>query len=133
VFSPSQLAAAVRKSDKSAGKGAFAKGDALMQDLSDRAQSVMGSNVGNSGTADRALAAYVASNALNPLAWPKLLGQGAGAGLLTIPYMPGVRQGINWALAGRQGPGAKAASDALLTLSPALGAALAPSGYGLLQ
>jgi hypothetical protein len=52
-FTPAQLAASVRALDKSKDKGASAKGQALMQDLSDAARSVVGSKVPDSGTAGR--------------------------------------------------------------------------------
>lgn len=55
VFSAPQLSSAVRAGDKSVGKGAYAKGKALMQDLSDPANLVLPPNVPNSGTADRLL------------------------------------------------------------------------------
>ena len=53
VFSPAQLAMAVRAADKSAGKGASAKGAALMQDLAEQGTNVLGSKVADSGTAGR--------------------------------------------------------------------------------
>lgn len=53
VFSPAQLDAAVRQSDSSVRKKAVAGGNALMQDLSANARSVLPSSVPNSGTADR--------------------------------------------------------------------------------
>lgn len=60
VFTPAQLTSAVRKGDKSVRHGAFAKGDALMQDLADSGKGVMGSTVNNSGTTDRMLLAGLA-------------------------------------------------------------------------
>jgi len=54
VFSPAQLAAAVRGADKSAGKGAFARGQALLQDLAGPAKAVMSRSVNDSGTPERA-------------------------------------------------------------------------------
>lgn len=55
IFSPEALQSAVRSMDKSRNKGAFSSGDALMQDLSDPAVSVLGRSVADSGTAGRAL------------------------------------------------------------------------------
>lgn len=57
VFSPQQLQAAVRGQDPSMRHRAFARGDALMQDLSDAARSVLPSNVPDSGTPLRAMTA----------------------------------------------------------------------------
>lgn len=69
VFTPNQLMSSVRAADKSVGKGAFARGDALMQDLAEAGKSVLGNKVPNSGTADRLLptAGLAMSGALNPL------------------------------------------------------------------
>jgi hypothetical protein len=53
VFSAEQLSGAVRALDRSSNKGSYAKGSALMQDLSDAGRSVLGNTVPNSGTADR--------------------------------------------------------------------------------
>lgn len=56
AFTAAQLQNAVKALDKSKDKGRFARGDALLQDLSDPAKTVLGSKVPNSGTADRMLA-----------------------------------------------------------------------------
>jgi hypothetical protein len=53
VFTAEQLSSAVRALDRSSNKGSYAKGSALMQDLSDAGRSVLGNTVPNSGTADR--------------------------------------------------------------------------------
>lgn len=57
VFSASQLQSAVKASDPSRNKGAFARGEALMQDLSDPAARVLGNSVPDSGTPGRLLTA----------------------------------------------------------------------------
>jgi len=53
TFSPAQLESAVRQADKSKGKSQFARGQALMQDLSSSGYDVLGSKVPDSGTAGR--------------------------------------------------------------------------------
>ena len=50
VFSAGHLQGAIRGLDKSFNKRGFAKGDAILQDLSDPAQSVLGTAVPDSGT-----------------------------------------------------------------------------------
>lgn len=55
MFSPAQLQAAVKRSDPSKAKSAFARGEALLQDLSEPAYNVLGSKVPDSGTPFRAL------------------------------------------------------------------------------
>lgn len=55
VFSPAQLGNAIRGMDGSLRKGAVARGDALMQDLSTAGREVLGDTLPNSGTADRLL------------------------------------------------------------------------------
>jgi len=57
VFTAPQLSSAVRAEDTSVRKRAFARGDALMQDLSDTARQVLGDTVPDSGTTGRALLA----------------------------------------------------------------------------
>lgn len=53
ALTPAQLQTAVRSNNKTVGKGGFAKGQALMQDLSDPAFAVLGNKVPDSGTASR--------------------------------------------------------------------------------
>ena len=109
-FSPAQLAAAVRASDKSVGKGNYAKGKALMQDLTDAGKNVLMQKYPDSGTIGRALvplsllgagggASYLTDNPL-PL---------AAAAMLTGPYLPGGRQATAAMLAKRPESAAKAA------------------------
>lgn len=85
VFTPAQLAQAVRSLDKSAGKGASATGSALMQDLAEQGTNVLGSKVPDSGTAGRLLttgglgAAAGATGTIIPAA--------AGLGVASLPYL----------------------------------------------
>lgn len=65
--SPAQLGQAVRQADRSVGKGATARGDALMQDLASAGQEVLPSSIGSSGTTERA-------NLTDPVAWVAGLG-----------------------------------------------------------
>lgn len=93
VFTPAQLSAAVRSGDRSMRRGAFARGDALMQDLGDAAKSVMQGTVPNSGTADRLLLSGGAA-----LVSPATA---AGLGVGSIPYLPGMNRLAAIALARR--------------------------------
>lgn len=70
---PGQLQAAVKSQDKTVAKGAFAKGNARMQGLSDPAMDVLGSKYPDSGTAGR-------------IAYGTLLGGGAGSGLINPAF-----------------------------------------------
>jgi hypothetical protein len=65
VFTPAQLEAAVRQTDKSARKGAFARGAAPMQDFSGVATSVLGTKVPDSGTAGRGMTAAALTGGLS--------------------------------------------------------------------
>lgn len=82
VFTPAQLESAVRQSDKSAGKGAFARGQAPMQDLAASASSVLGNKVPDSGTAMRGMIGALLTGGA---AWldPTMGGLTA---LMTAPY-----------------------------------------------
>ena len=55
-ITPQDLLAAVKKGDHTIRKGAFARGDALLQGFAEDADRVLTSKVPNSGTADRMLA-----------------------------------------------------------------------------
>jgi hypothetical protein len=89
VFTPGQLQNAVRSADKSTGKIATATGNALMQDLSGAAQSVLGSKYPDSGTAGRGLMSLLAPGSIAagmataPTSTLLTLG-GIGAG--SLPY-----------------------------------------------
>lgn len=84
AFNPAQLQNAVRTMDKSKDKAAFARGNALMQDLSEAGKTVLGNKVPNSFTTDRALLAggTLGSYLVNPAIPAGLLG---GAALYTQP------------------------------------------------
>lgn len=119
VFSPSQLQSAVRAGDKSVGKGDFAKGNALMQDLSDAGVNILGPTYPDSGSIGRlllgggALGAGVANPAI-PI----------GLGVASIPYLPGGRQAMAALLAKRPDIAAPIA-EAVRKGSPLLGASAA--------
>jgi len=126
-FGPNELAQlqnAVKALDRSRDKAQFAGGTALMQDLSEAGKNVLSNKVPNSGTPER----VAAMAALNPGTWPYIAG-GIPASLM---YTAPGQAGMGLMLAGRQGPGFKAASTlARRTLAP-LGAEMAPNMYGLL-
>lgn len=89
-FTPAQFQNAVRTLDKSKDKGAFARGNALGQDLGDAGKTVLTGKVPNSGTADRAfmnLGTLGSSYLLNPQLAAGILG---GAGL----YLPPVQRAL---------------------------------------
>ncbi len=79
VFSPPQLQQAVKALDKSKDHGAFARGSALMQDLSEAGTKVLGDKVPNSGTPERLLGAMAVGGYFDPTT---LIGTGA----LSLPY-----------------------------------------------
>jgi hypothetical protein len=82
VFTPAQLESAVRQQDRSARKGAFARGAAPMQDLSSRATSILGQKVPDSGTATRGMTGALLTGGagyVDPMA-------GALTALMTAPY-----------------------------------------------
>jgi hypothetical protein len=78
IFTPAQLGQSVRRLDTSLRKRASAQGDALMQDMSTAGREVLGSNVPNSGTADRGLMGLLLGGAIDPaLAGGMVVGRGA--------------------------------------------------------
>ena len=88
IFTPSQLLTAVKQTDGSVRKGAFARGDSLLQDLATAGNNVLPNNIPDSGTAGRAiqnfgLGAILAGTApINPM---PLLAGGLAASAYTRP------------------------------------------------
>ena len=122
-FTPAQLRAAVKAEDRSLGKGDTARGRALMQDLAMDARDVMGNNLPNSGTADRAiLTGGLATGALFEPMTAALIASGS------LPYLPGVQRGIAQALAGRRPSAVRAAGDAIGRYGPTVGRAAFQAG-----
>jgi hypothetical protein len=72
VFTPTQLQAAVKGLDRSKDKAAFARGDALLQDLSDPAKELMAPKLADSGTPYRLLAEGIAAGGLGAHALPAI-------------------------------------------------------------
>jgi hypothetical protein len=120
-FSPAQLAAAIRNSDKSVGKGNVATGNALMQDLGSAGVNVMGSKVADSGTAGRVMLGGAAGGAA--LIEPSIL---LGAGAASLPYTK-VGQKMAQALLTKRPAGAKATAEAVRKALPLLSGSAIPS------
>lgn len=78
VFTPAALHSAVKALDRSKDKGSFARGTALMQDMSSAGKAVLSPKVPNSGTADRLLLPG-SLGLIGPLA-------ASGAGALPLGY-----------------------------------------------
>jgi len=117
-FSPSQLAQAVRGSDKSVGKGNVASGKALMQDLSDAGVNVLNSKYPDSGSIGRALLA--GGLGASAIANPAIIGVGAAA----LPYTPS-GQRIMAALLTKRPDFAKLLGPNAQKLAPLVGASVA--------
>jgi hypothetical protein len=128
VFSPLQLSGAVRRADSSGRHGAYARGDALMQELSDAGRAVLPSTVPNSGSPERIMLAQLLSGGgagmgaatagagLLPAAIAGTIGAGAYSG-------PGQRA-IQAAMLGRRWAPVTAAGNALATAGAPAGVAL---------
>jgi hypothetical protein len=86
LFTPEQLNAAVRKGDMSKDKSKYAKGFALMQDLSQSANAVMGNKVPNSGSPYQTAIGLGAGALLGHYAPDVSMNVGAGLGLGSLPY-----------------------------------------------
>ena len=121
-FTPSQLAAAVKNAEKSAGKGQTATGQALMQDLSDAGVTVMPSKTPDSGTAGRmAINSLVGSGlgAGTVTGVPLTTETAAALGIASLPYMPGGRQ-LATMLIGKRPEAAQKLAEAIRKSSPFL-------------
>jgi hypothetical protein len=83
IFSPAQLQSAVKAMDRSKDKSKFAKGEALMQDLSESAKTALGNKVPDSGTPYRSMmAALAASGGAGAMGMP-----GIASALIASPLL----------------------------------------------
>lgn len=126
VFTPGQLNQAISAADQSTRKRAVARGTALMQDLGNAGQSVIGNKVPNSFTTDRALLSLgsLGGYAISPAIPGALL---AGGALYTQP----AQKALVGLIANRP-DFAPALAQGIRRASPMLGMPLVPSAYGLL-
>ena len=89
VFTPEQLFSAVRSGDRSKGKRAFARGDALMQDFAESGKSILGNKYPDSGTAGRlGWLGLGAGTMVNPV------GTGLALSAASLPYLPYIRRPV---------------------------------------
>lgn len=128
VFTPGQLNTAVSSADHSTRGRAVARGTALMQDLSNAGQKVLGNKVPNSGTPERllyGLGTVGFGGYLDP--WiPGALT--AAAGMYTRPMQRFLSGAVT-----RRPEFAEPVADALRQASPSLGLLGGPVGFGLLN
>ncbi|MAL01004.1 MAG: hypothetical protein CL536_02470 [Alcaligenaceae bacterium] len=119
VFTPQQLAQAIRQTDRSSRKRAYSSGRALMQDLSDAAQSRMSAKIPDSGTAERLMlnVGAVGSGVYSPLI-------PAGLAVASVPYLPGISRLATRSITGRPEK-AQVLADQLRKLPPGFLGALA--------
>ena len=111
VFTAAQLASAVKGGDKTVRDNAYARGQALMQDLSDPAKSVLSSAAPNSGTADRAMTAGAMGALLsNPL---QLLNPAVLSGMVPALAYTKTGGGVAQSLLANRPEGAQALADLL--------------------
>lgn len=127
MFTPAQLNAAIQQADGSVRGRAVSRGTALMQDLANAGQSVIGNKIPNSFTTDRALIAGggMGAGLLNPAIPAGLLG---GAAM----YTPQAQKLLSL-LAGSRGKSAEPIADALRQAAPFLVPGGAQVGLGLLN
>jgi hypothetical protein len=129
IFSPAQLQAAVRAQDPT--RSGFARGTALMQDLSDAGKSVLAQKVPDSGTPGRAMAAAIpAALATGSVTLSPWLALGLPPALA---YTATGQRALSSLLTGRQGAGYGLLSDAARRLAVPGGVALSPALQGLLN
>lgn len=117
-FNSANLQSAVKALDRSKDKGRFAKGDALMQDLSDAAKSTLGNKIPDSGTAGRVAMGLgaLASGSVSPMI-PGSLALGAAA------YSPAMQSLLRGSVASRP-----AFADPVARLLNKTSPILAPAG-----
>jgi hypothetical protein len=126
VFTPDHLLSAAQRLDKSAGKGSFARGDAVMQELAEKAKKVIGVKYPDSGTAGR-LGEFGAIAGL--MANPAVAVGGAVGG--SLPYTQ-TGQAVAAKLLTQRSPWAKPVGNALNKASVPAGGVVGPLSLGLL-
>lgn len=127
VFTPAQLNSAIRQADSSVRNRSVSRGTALMQDLGNAGQQVLGNRVPNSATADRLMLGVGSLGAgfLHPAIPAGLLG---GAALYTSPAQSLLRGALT-----SRPEAAQAVSNSLLQATPRLLPGAAQVGLGLLN
>lgn len=127
VFTPAQLNAAIRQADGSVRGRSMARGTALMQDLGNAGQQVLGNKVPNSGTADRLMlgGAGLGAYFVDPLIPAGLL---TGAAMYTQPVQSVLRAAVS-----ARPQAAQSVSNSLLQASPRLLPSATQVGLGLLN
>ena len=125
VFTPAQLTSAVRGQDKTLRKGAFARGDALMQDFAESGKTALTQEVPDSGTAGRLLAAAAAGGGPLGLIDPTIATMTA---LGALPYTS-IGGRLTLAALARRPEEARAIAELLRAGAPAAG--VAGSALGL--
>ena len=128
VFTPAQLNSAIQAADDSTRGRAVSRGTALMQDLGNAGQAVIGSKVPDSGTAGRMFfgGASLLSGAVNPVA--TIGGLLGGAAMYTAPMQALLRGAVS-----ARPEAAQAIAEALKKRSPLLLPLGAQMGAGLLE
>jgi len=86
IATPGQFSTAVRTLDRSVGKGNVAKGQAVLQDLSNAAWEVLPDSYGNPGTADALSAMGLAAAAMNPTTAGAAVPAAVGLTGAAVPY-----------------------------------------------
>lgn len=115
IFTPGQLNGAIRAADNSVRKRAVARGTALLQDLGNAGQTVLGNKVPDSGTTGRALTSLAAGGGL-AVVEPNTLA--AVLGLSSLYTRPG--NALVQALIGSRPQAAEPVANALRQASPGL-------------
>lgn len=122
VFTPAQLSAAVRSGDTSVARGRFARGKALMQDLSDVGRATLPPTVPDSGTATRgAVGAGLAGGFGTGALPPESL---AALAALYGAYSPGARQMFQQYMTRERGPIRQAIGQGIAGSGGAVGQAM---------
>lgn len=128
VFSAGQLHGAVKAADRSKDKSAFAKGTALMQDLSESGRKVLGSKVPDSGTPTRLMTA-AAGGGLGAVLAPKAV---VAAAAPMVAYTP-LGQRIIAELLTQRPASAEALAESVRLLGPYMSTLGASTGQKIGQ
>lgn len=127
TFTPAQFSREVQKQSGSVRSREYLRGDAMMQDLADAGLDVLPENIPDSGTPERLalnLGVLGGGAAISPVG-------AATYGALGVPYAPGVRDAVTYALIGRRPAAIERAGEAFQR-NALLGYVAAPLAVGAL-
>lgn len=134
-FTPGQFLSTIKRQAEGVRNRQFSRGESVGQAQAEAAQEILGNTIPDSGTAGRGLEVLAGAGGLYGMTHhPVATGLAAGTLALPMPaYTPQGQRLLATLLAGRQGPGYRAAAETLRNISPGIGMGAAVAAPPLLE